>query len=90
MPRDRSELLDIPNVGKATMGDLHRLGITKIADLKNKDPQQLYDKLCKLDGVQHDICCLDVFSAAVAFAMNGTCEDWWYYSNLRKQEATCQ
>ncbi len=86
MPRERSELLDIPNVGKATMGDLHRLGISTIAELKDHDPQQLYDNLCKLDGVQHDICCLDVFSAAVDFAMNGTCQDWWHYSKLRKAE----
>lgn len=86
MPGKRSELLDIPNVGKATMGDLHRLGITKIVELKNKNPEQLYHSLCELDGVMHDICCLDVFSAAVDFANTGHCEDWWYYSKLRKEK----
>ncbi len=86
--RKRSELLEIPNVGNATMGDLHRLGITIIAQLKNKNPEQIYDSLCTLDGVAHDICCVDVFTAAIAFANTGRCEDWWYYSNLRKQKTT--
>lgn len=84
----KSELLEIPNVGKATMGDLHRLGITTIAELRNKNPEQLYDDLCKLDGVKYDICCVDVFSAAIEFANTGRCEDWWYYSKLRKQKTT--
>ncbi len=80
----KSELHSIPNVGPATVGDLARLGITSIADLRGNNAQELYDKLAKLDGVPHDICVLDVFEAAIDYAEHGSCEPWWFYSRRRK------
>ena len=64
----KSDLLDIPGVGPATLGDFQVLGITKVADLKRRDPQQLYDDLCERTGVRHDRCCLYVFRCAVYYA----------------------
>ncbi len=77
-------LMTIPNVGPKTAEDLIRLGIRSSADLRGKDPAGLYEKLCRLDGIQHDICCLDVFSAAVDFAEGRPAEPWWAYSRRRK------
>ncbi len=42
---NKSGLLIIPGVGKATVRDLNRLGIFKVEDLKNKNPEKLYEEL---------------------------------------------
>jgi hypothetical protein len=80
-----SELLKIPGVGRATLGDFHVLGIFKIADLKRRDPQQLYDELCERTGLKHDRCCLYVFRCAVYFATHTRHDPeklkWWAWKD---------
>ena len=67
--RDGRRLLQqLPNVGPAVAGDLLRLGVTAPAALAGQDPEALYERLCALDGVRHDPCLLDVFTAIVARA----------------------
>jgi predicted flap endonuclease-1-like 5' DNA nuclease len=39
------ELQQIPGVGKTIAGDLWNLGIKSIANLRDKDPEQLYHQL---------------------------------------------
>lgn len=80
--------LELRSVGKATVGDLHLLGITTVEQLARQDAPVLYDRLCKKTGVEHDICCLDVFECAIAQAKDPDlpaeqCE-WWYWSRKRK------
>ncbi|MEZ4740845.1 MAG: helix-hairpin-helix domain-containing protein [Bdellovibrionota bacterium] len=85
---DKRRLIDLISVGKATIKDLELLGITKVHQLKSKDPQKLYDELCEITGSQHDICCLDVFKAAVEQAKDPDLSrdkcNWWYWSKQRK------
>jgi hypothetical protein len=80
-----SDLLDIPGVGPATLGDFHVLGIAEIADLKRRDPQQLYDELCERTGVRHDRCCLYVFRCAVYYATQTRHDPeklkWWNWKD---------
>ena len=65
-----SELEEIPGVGPSIAGDLHRIGITRVAQLKNADPQQLFERVNRDQGVVMDRCLLYVFRCAVYYASN--------------------
>lgn len=73
----------IPGVGKSIAADLWNIGIQSVSDLKNTDPEILYDLSNVYAGVQQDRCLLYVFRCAVYFA--GTPEEkqepeklkWW-------------
>ena len=49
----------IPNVGPAIAADLIRLGITRLEDMTGRDPEEMYETLCVLDGLRHDPCAED-------------------------------
>ncbi len=78
------------SVGPAIERDFHLLGIRTIPQLARQNPRRMYDKLCRLKGRHQDICCLDVFRAAVVQARDPQlpteqCQ-WWYWSRKRKAE----
>ena len=80
-----SELEIIPGIGVAMAEDLHRMGITQVAQLKNENPQRLYDDLCALDGTKHDRCVLYVFRCAVYYASKQRHDPeklkWWNWKD---------
>lgn len=83
-------LQDLISVGPAMLRDFELLGILSLNQLRRQDPEKLYQKLCRIKGKRQDICCLDVFCAAVAQARNPLlppeqCQ-WWYWSRKRKEE----
>ena len=86
-----SELRKIPGVGKNTEQDLLNLGIRSIADLKGRDPEELYMQDCLFKGYQEDRCQLYVYRLAVYFADHGAdrqaCEPetlkWWYWKDKK-------
>ena len=81
------KLKDLVSIGPAMLRDLNALGIRSVEQLGKKNPRQMYVELCRLKGPQ-DICCLDVFTAAVAQAKNPELpieqRQWWYWSRKRK------
>jgi nucleotidyltransferase/DNA polymerase involved in DNA repair len=83
------ELRDLVSIGPAMLRDFERIGVRSVAQLARAKPETLYEKLCQVTGQRHDICCLDVFSAAVAQARNAHLpaeqRQWWYWSRLRKK-----
>lgn len=79
-----AELQTIPNIGPAMADDLLRLGITSPSDLIDRDSDELYDELCRIDGIRHDPCVRDVFAAAVDFARGGPARPWWHFTPGRK------
>lgn len=88
MSLESRRLEDLVSVGPATVKDFHILGITAVEQLKNQSADGLYGALCQKTAVQHDICCLDVFSCAIAQAINPAlpkeeCK-WWFWSKKRK------
>jgi hypothetical protein len=88
MPADTaSALTAIPNVGPAIARKLRRLDVHGIEDLRGRDPVELFDRLCAMDGHRHDPCLLDTFVAAVAYADGGPARPWWEYSRERKARA---
>ncbi len=88
---DGRRLSDLVSIGPAMLRDFEKLGIRSVGQLARRNPQQLYERLCRVTGQAHDICCLDVFHAAVAQARNprlpATQKQWWYWSRLRKSAA---
>jgi hypothetical protein len=62
------ELTSIPGVGKSIANDLWEIGIRKVADLKGKDPEILFDKSNAVAGTVQDRCVLYVFRCAVYYA----------------------
>lgn len=78
---------DIPNVGPATERDFRTLGITSPAELADHDPYILCERLCKITGVRHDPCVIDVFLSVVAFMNGAQPLPWWHYTAERKQHA---
>ena len=82
-----SELQTIPNIGPAVARKLERLGIARPGDLRGRDPDELFERLCALDAQRHDPCLLDTFVAAVDFANGAPSRPWWEYSRERKARA---
>jgi hypothetical protein len=84
VPEKARGLLELPNVGPAIALDFVRLGIVDPKALKKQNAGAMYAKLCKIDGVRHDPCLLDVFESVVAFANGAPARPWWHYTPKRK------
>lgn len=91
MPVKERRLEDLISVGPAMLRDFERLGIRSVRQLARANPQRLYDKLCRVTGHRQDICCLEVFTAAVQarepLLPAEPCQ-WWYWSRMRKARGT--
>jgi nucleotidyltransferase/DNA polymerase involved in DNA repair len=88
MAAQERRLPDLVSIGPAMLRDFELLGIHTVAQLARQNPHSLYEKLCSVTGQSVDICCLDVFTAAVAQAKNPRLPaekcNWWYWSRKRK------
>ncbi len=82
----KSELQEIPSIGPSVAADLHGIGITRIAQLKNENPQALYDRVCRETGQIHDRCLLYVFRCAVYYASHTRHDPeklkWWNWKDM--------
>jgi len=90
MAQQTRQLAELISVGPAMLRDFELLGIRSVPQLARQNPERLYAKLCRTAQQHQDICCLDVFRAAVAQARNPRlpaeqCQ-WWYWSRQRKAE----
>ncbi|MFZ0389630.1 MAG: helix-hairpin-helix domain-containing protein [Calditrichia bacterium] len=78
-------LQKIPGVGPAIAHDLYQLGFRSPDDLKAKDPEELYARLCNLTGRKVDRCMLYVFRCAVYFASATSHQPelllWWNWKD---------
>ena len=91
MAKDSRSLLDLISVGPAMLRDFEILGVRTVSQLGRRNPERLYRSLCRKAPQYQDICCLDVFHAAVAQARDPRlppekCQ-WWYWSRRRKRSA---
>ncbi len=77
-------LTDLPNVGPAMARDLQRLGFDHPDQLRGRNPQELYDRLCALTGLRQDPCVLDVFVSVIRFMDGEEPRPWWFYTPERK------
>jgi len=82
------QLIDLVSVGPAFVQDFEDLGITEVEHLVDRNATELYEELQRLKNQKIDICCQDVFEAAIAQARDPElpkekCQ-WPYYSRRRK------
>ena len=79
------EFRQVPGVGKSIAEDLWNLGLRSVSDLKNQDPEDLYLRLCALQGTHVDRCMLYVFRCAVYYASNDIHDPellkWWNWKD---------
>lgn len=80
-----SDLTELMNVGKAVAGHFARAGITRIDQLTGRDPLEIYETLCEIDGQRHDPCLLDTIMSAVDQANGSPARPWHTYTPHRKQ-----
>ena len=78
-------LREIPGVGKSIAEDLWKLGIRAVDDLKDREPDELYSRLCSLQQQQVDRCMLYVFRCAVYYASHEMHDPellkWWNWKD---------
>lgn len=84
------KLRDLVSVGPAFIDVFDLLGIKSVRDLRDKKAEKLYAQLQQRRGEKMDICCLDVFRAAIEQARDPNlpadkCQ-WWYWSKQRKAD----
>ncbi len=79
------DLHQIPGVGKRIAEDLWNLGFRSVQELQGSDPEELYFRLCALQGAQIDRCMLYVFRCAVYYASHEQHDSellkWWNWKN---------
>jgi len=79
------DLEQIPGVGKSVAQDLHRLGITAAGQLKGRDPEELYERLCRFKASPVDRCMLYIFRCAVYYASTEDPDPellkWWNWKD---------
>lgn len=84
---DLKELMTIPGVGSSIARDLLDIGINSVSDLKNKNPEVLYNKSNIKAGVLQDRCLLYVFRCAVYFASTKKHDPeklkWWNWKDKK-------
>jgi len=81
----KTDLRKIPGVGERTRESLINIGIRCVEDLKDKDPEELYEMDCKVKGFKEDKCQLYLFRMAVYYAENEEHDKeklkWWYWKD---------
>ncbi len=81
------ELQHIPGIGPSLARDFVDLGIRRVADLRRRNPERLYEQLIALRGAHQDRCVLYTFRCAVYFASEPNPDPkllkWWNWQNRK-------
>lgn len=89
-PQVLKALQVIPGVGKRVSVDLWNLGIRAVEDLRGRDPEELYDRLCTLQQTHVDRCMLYTLRCAVYFASTDEHDPellkWWSWKDAARAE----
>jgi hypothetical protein len=94
MPRSKQDIIKefqtIPGVGKNVANDLYELGYESVADLKDREPHIMYERLCMKAGHHIDRCMLYTFRCAVYYASTKKPDPkklkWWYWKDKQYNE----
>lgn len=81
------ELQIIPGIGPSLAQDLTDLGYRRVRQLRDADPELMYQKLSALRGQHIDRCVLYVFRCAVYFASDAVKDPellkWWNWKDAK-------
>lgn len=91
MNRNRAAVLkdlqEIPGIGPRQAEDLWRLGFRSVAELKDQNPEDLYERLCALKQARIDRCQLYAFRCAVYYASRKRRDPellkWWNWKDRK-------
>jgi hypothetical protein len=90
--RRSTDLRTIPGVGPSIERDLVELGVARVAELRGRDPDRMYDDLCALRGERIDPCVKYVFRCAVYFASHEVHDpsllQWWNWKEGPASKST--
>lgn len=79
------DLRRIPGVGPSISEDLWMLGYRSVNQLKGENPEEMYERICAMQGGYVDRCMLYVFRCAVYFASEKKHEpqklSWWNWKD---------
>jgi hypothetical protein len=79
------DLQRIPGVGPSIARDLSDLGFRRVADLRRKNPEAMYEAVCAMRGQPQDRCLLYVFRCAVYYASRAKHDPeklkWWNWKD---------
>lgn len=83
------KLEQVPGVGKAIAQNLRSIGIHSVGQLKGKNPEKLYRKLCDFKASPTDRCMLYVLRCAVYYTSNTKHNPellkWWNWKDKKKE-----
>lgn len=78
-------LEEMPGIGPRIARAMENIGIHTVADLRERDPEELYRLDCLQKGFQEDRCALYVYRMAVYYAENEEHDPeklkWWYWKD---------
>ena len=81
----KDELEVIPGVGPSIAADLRSLGFRNVGQLRDQDPEAMYERLMQKVGAHVDRCVLYVFRTAVYYASHKTHDPrmlkWWSWKD---------
>ena len=81
------KLQEIPGVGLKLSERFSEIGIKNVSDLKGKNPENLYSKICNEQGYDVDRCVLYVCRSSVYFAENKKSNPeklkWWNWKDKK-------
>jgi hypothetical protein len=80
-----SDLTTLVNIGRSVAGYFERVGITKVAQLADQDPIELYERMSAALGKRLDPCLLDTVMSPVDQAEGRPAHPWWHYTPERKR-----
>lgn len=79
------DLTELVNVGRSVARYFERVGFTRIAQLVDQDPIELYERMSAACGERLDPCLLDTVMSAVDQAEGRPARPWWHYAPERKR-----
>jgi len=90
MSKPKTELEDLPNIGKSIAGDLRSIGVLNPGQLAKREPLAIFNDLAKVMGHRHDPCVLYTIMSAKHFLKSGEALPWWKFTAQGKRllEAT--
>jgi hypothetical protein len=86
MKKSSSKHLEqIPGVGERIAQELRNIGIHSVSQLKGRNPENLYQKLCNFKASPVDRCLLYVLRCAIYYASNTEHDPellkWWNWKD---------
>jgi hypothetical protein len=83
--RHRDMLQEIPGIGPNLAHHIREIGFTDPSELRDQDPEWMYERLCEIQGRSLDKCVLYAFRCAVYYASHEVHDPellkWWNWKD---------